>query len=125
MPLQFRFAICNEIFADVPLEHACQRVRALGYEGLELAPHTLAEDATLLPQGKRLEIRTVIEDAGLAFVGLHWLLVSPPGLHITSPDEATRRRTWDYVHRAIDLCADLTDTPDHNSVIVFGSPKQR
>jgi D-psicose/D-tagatose/L-ribulose 3-epimerase len=125
-PVSFRFAICNEIFIDTPLRDVCQQVRELGYEGLELAPHTLAEDATLLPERNRVAIRRYIEDSGLSFVGLHWLLASPPGLHTTTNDEGTRKRTWDYVHRAIDLCADLAGSrPNGNGVIVFGSPKQR
>ncbi|MCU1291995.1 MAG: Xylose isomerase domain protein barrel [Bryobacterales bacterium] len=104
----------------------CEQVSQLGYEGLELAPHTLAEDATTLTSEQRLEIANRIQDAGLRFVGLHWLLVSPPGLHITTPDEAQRKKSWDYVHRAIDLCADLTDqNSTEKGVIVIGSPKQR
>jgi sugar phosphate isomerase/epimerase len=62
----------------------------------------------------------------LQFVGLHWLLISPPGLHITTADEEIRKRSWDYVHRAIDLCADLAGKDsDDKGVIVIGSPKQR
>src|SRR3569833_86096 len=120
MPADFRFAICNEIFGQTPLSEACEQAREIGFEGMELAPHTLAEDATLLTHSDKRELRSQIEDAGLAFVGLHWLLASPPGLHITSADPAVSGRTWDYVHRAIDFCADLG-----GGVIVIGSPKQR
>lgn len=57
---------------------------------------------------------------------MHWLLVSPPGLHITSADGSVRRRSWDYVARAVDLCSDLArDNFKQESVIVIGSPKQR
>jgi len=126
MALSYRFATCNEIFEDRPLDQVCRQVRDLGYTGLEIAPHTLAEDATSLTNEQRNEVRRQIEDASLEFVGLHWLLVSPPGLQITSADEAVRRRSWDYVHRAIDLCADLAGCKDTgNGVMVFGSPKQR
>ncbi len=81
-----------------------------------------------MPSEERAAIRRAIGDAGLQFVGLHWLLVSPPGLHVTTEDEAVRRRTWDYVRRAIALCADFArgnnaDAP--KPVMVFGSPKQR
>jgi sugar phosphate isomerase/epimerase len=60
-------------------------------------------------------------DAGLTFVGLHWLMVSPKGLHVTTPDAGLRRRSWDHIRDLIDLCADLG--PD--GVMIFGSPKQR
>jgi D-psicose/D-tagatose/L-ribulose 3-epimerase len=58
---------------------------------------------------------------GLQFAGLHWLMVSPKGLHVTGPDADLRRRSWDHIRALIDLCADLG--PD--GVMVFGSPRQR
>jgi sugar phosphate isomerase/epimerase len=58
---------------------------------------------------------------GLEFVGLHWLMMRPPGLHVTTPDAALRRRSWGHIRDLIDLCADLGP----NGVLVFGSPKQR
>jgi D-psicose/D-tagatose/L-ribulose 3-epimerase len=126
MAVPFRFAICNEIFGETPFPTVCEQVSEFGYQGLEVAPHTLAEDATTLTAEQRIELSQQMEDAGLQFVGLHWLLVSPPGLHITTADEALRRKSWDYVHRAIDLCADLAgERSPEKGVIVFGSPKQR
>jgi sugar phosphate isomerase/epimerase len=122
----FRFAICNEIYQGRPLAQVCRDARALRYTGVELAPHTLAEDATQLTTGERAIIRQQFSDAGVDFVGLHWLLVSPPDLHITSQNPRVRRRSWDYVHRAIQLTADLALTNnDDRTVIVMGSPKQR
>lgn len=127
MPVEgFRFAICNEIYAGAPISEISRDARCLGYEGLELAPHTLAEDATLLSRTERVRIRGDIHEAGLEFVGLHWLLVSPPGLKATSTDPVTRRRTWDYIDRCIALCADLAQqNSTGGGVIVLGSPKQR
>ncbi len=126
MSVPYRFAICNEVFTNTAFGDVCRRVRALGYDGLELAPHTLAEDATRLRPSERAEIRASIERVRLEFVGLHWLLVSPPGLHATSNDPDVRRRTWDYVARATQLCADLAGSRTQwRPVIVLGSPKQR
>jgi sugar phosphate isomerase/epimerase len=122
----YRFAICNEIYQDLPLSEICRSARALGYQGVELAPHTLAEDATQLSSADRALIRRQFSDAGVEFVGLHWLLVSPPGLQITSADSIVRRRSWDYVRRSIQLCSDLgTSNQNPQTVIVMGSPKQR
>ena len=67
------------------------------------------------------EYRDIIASEGLTFVGLHWLMVSPKGLHVTGPDAELRRRSWEHIRDLIDLCADLG--PD--GVMVFGSPKQR
>lgn len=126
MAAPFRYAMCNEAFGDTPLSSVCEQISDLGYDGIELAPHTLAEDATTLTPERRTELARRIQDAGLRFVGLHWLLVSPPGLHITTADEAVRKATWEYVHRAIDLCADLAgEGSEDKGVIVIGSPKQR
>lgn len=58
---------------------------------------------------------------GLTFAGLHWLLLAPKGLLVTTPDQALRERSWRHVKGLIDLCADLG--PD--GVMVFGSPQQR
>lgn len=116
----FRFALCNELFQAVPFSHACQRIRALGYTGLEIAPFTLGDDPASLSAGQRAELRGIMEGSGLEFVGLHWLLAAPAGLHVTTPDAVVRERSWGYVRLLIDLCSDLG-----NGVMVFGSPKQR
>ena len=121
MPARFRLAICNEVYGDRPFVETCRAIRAAGYQGIEIAPFTLAGDATALTAAQRREYRTAIEGEGLAFVGLHWLMAAPPGLHVTTPDDAVRARSWEHVRRLIGLCADL----GAGGVMVFGSPKQR
>jgi len=121
MSYVFRHATCNEGFKDWDFAQAAKTIRKVGYTGIELAPFTLAEDATTLSAEKRREYRRIIESEGLTFVGLHWLLVGPKDIHVTTPDRAIRERSWQYVHGLIDLCADLGP----NGVMVFGSPKQR
>jgi len=126
MPVPYRFAICNELFQKEPFEPVCKRVRAIGYDGLEIAPFTLAEDPAQLTSESRLALKHALESEGLEFVGLHWLFMAPAGLHITTPDEAVRKRSWDYMHRLIDLCADLSSPQTaETSVMVLGSPQQR
>jgi sugar phosphate isomerase/epimerase len=121
MGFQFRHATCNEAFEKRALADVCKIVRKAGYPGIEIAPFTLAEDPAAIPAGKRKEYRDIIQSEGLTFAGLHWLMVSPKGLHVTTPDAALRQKSWSYVRRLIDLCADLG--PD--GVMVFGSPQQR
>ncbi len=121
MPYPFRHSICNEVFEKWSFPDTCKAVRRAGYTGIEIAPFTLAEDPSGIPAEKRREYRSVIEAEGLRFAGLHWLLVSPKGLHVTTPDKAVRERSWEYIRRLIDLCADLGP----RGVMVFGSPKQR
>ena len=121
MSYQFRHSICNEGFDKWPFAEACQAIRKAGYTGIEIAPFTLAEDPAAIPAEKRREYASIIQSEGLTFAGLHWLMVSPKGLHVTSPDQALRARSWEYVRRLIDLCADLGP----GGVMVFGSPNQR
>jgi D-psicose/D-tagatose/L-ribulose 3-epimerase len=126
MHLPGRFATCNEVFQKEDFSAVCHDVRAAGYTGLEIAPFTLADDPATLSQAQRTDLRKLMVNAGLEFVGLHWLLAAPPGLHATARDKSIRQRTWDYVGHFIDLCADLAQSDDgKNGVVVFGSPKQR
>lgn len=103
----------------------CSRIREIGYTGIEIAPFTLSADPAALSREDRAYIRRTILTNQLEFVGLHWLLVAPPGLHATTPDRTLRQRTWEFVHDLVDLCADLKGTNDAPAVMVFGSPKQR
>src|SRR5438128_2475136 len=121
MSFRFRQAICNEAFEKWSFADACKAIRKAGYDGIEIAPFTLAEDPAALPAAARNECRDVIASEGLRFVGLHWLMVSPKGLHVTTPDAALRTRSWRHIRDLIDLCADLGP----GGVMVFGSPNQR
>jgi sugar phosphate isomerase/epimerase len=119
--MSFRHSICNEAFEKWSFAEACKTIRKIGYTGIEIAPFTLAERPTDVTAAQRAEYRDIMRSEGLTFAGLHWLMVSPKGLHVTGPDAALRRRSWDHIRDLIDLCADLG--PD--GVMVFGSPKQR
>jgi len=116
-----RHAICNEMFQGWSFGDAAKFVRATGYTGLEIAPFTLAPSPSDISQAQRAEYRDILKSEGLSFAGLHWLMVSPKGLHVTTPDRALRERSWQHIRDLIDLCADLG--PD--GVMVFGSPVQR
>ena len=121
MPHRLRHAICNEVFENRTFVEACRAIRQAGYSGIEIAPFTLAEDPAAFPPARRRECRDIVASEGLQFVGLHWLMVSPKGLHVTTPDADLRCRSWQHIRHLIDLCADLG--PD--GILVFGSPKQR
>lgn len=117
----FRHAICNEAFDKWDFAESCRVMRRLGYTGIEIAPFTLAADPADIGMDRRRELRDIIVSEGLEFVGLHWLMVSPAGLSVSSPDLARRTRSWQHIRNLIDLCADLGP----GGVMVFGSPKQR
>lgn len=116
-----RYAICNELFGDWDFGRTCDFIARTGYEGVEIAPFTLApEGVGALDAAARADARRRAADAGLEVVGLHWLLVGPAGLHLTSPDAEVRRRTAQYLVALAECCADLG-----GRVLVLGSPKQR
>ncbi len=115
-----RFAICNETFTDRSLEAGFEAAARLGYEGVEIAPFTLAPYINEVSSSRRAEIRRTIESLGLKTVGLHWLLAKTEGYHLTSPDVMVRRNTSEYLLELIRACADLG-----GEVLVFGSPQQR
>jgi sugar phosphate isomerase/epimerase len=121
----FRYAMCNEAFEGRPFREVCQVLRRFGYEGIEIAPFTLAADPLDITPPQRREFREIMAEEGLGFVGLHWLLVTPKTIHVTTPDKALRDASWQYVSNLIDLCADLGGNGPDNGVMVFGSPKQR
>jgi len=115
-----RFAMCNEFCEGWAIEDVFRLAADAGYEGVEIAPFTLAPSVRDIPAGRRHEIRSSAEAAGVEIVGLHWLLVSPEGLHVNHPDDEIRRRTQDYFNDLVHFCADLGGT-----VMTLGSPKQR
>jgi sugar phosphate isomerase/epimerase len=121
MAFSFRYSICNEIFERIPFHKTCQKAQSAGYTGIEIAPFTLSQNPANLSYAERKQYRSAMDSEGLRFAGLHWLMVAPEGLHVTTPDPELRARSWQHIHDLIDLCADLGD----NGVMVFGSPKQR
>jgi D-psicose/D-tagatose/L-ribulose 3-epimerase len=121
MPSQLKHAMCNEAFESTPFVDQCRTLKSAGYEGIEIAPFTLAPAPLDITPEQRNEYRRIMSDEGLKFVGLHWLMVSPKGLHVTTPDKTLRDRSWGHIRNLINLCADLGD----HGVMVFGSPQQR
>jgi sugar phosphate isomerase/epimerase len=115
-----KIALCNEVLGALPLADQCELAAGLGYDGLEIAPFTLADSPHRIDRLEAKRIRGVVESTGLVVTGLHWLLVRPSGLSLTDPDAALRARTLEVVTRLIGLCAELG-----GKVLVHGSPKQR
>jgi D-psicose/D-tagatose/L-ribulose 3-epimerase len=115
-----KFALCNEVLRTIPFEQQCKAAADLGFDGLEVAPFTLAEDPMRMSDAQAVQFRKTANDHGLQICGLHWLLVAPAGLSIVSPDPALRARTVAVMRRLIELCALMG-----GAYLVHGSPKQR
>ena len=115
------FVLCNEVVRDLDFVAQAELAAQLGYAGLEVAPFTL--DATAphtLPSAERTRLARTARDAGAPILGLHWLLVAPAGLSITTADPALRARTLAVMRGLVFLAADLGA-----SYLVHGSPGQR
>ena len=115
-----KLGICNELFEGWDFATVCKTVKGLGYDGLEIAPFTLAPRITDVPPERRRELRRQAEAHGLTLLGLHWLLAKTTGLQLTSPDAAVRRTTAAYLAELARCCRDLG-----GDILVFGSPAQR
>ncbi len=115
-----KLGICNELFEGWDFARVCRTVKAIGYDGLEIAPFTLAPRIDALTAGRRRELKAIVADAGLETIGLHWLLARTEGFYLTSPDASVRHATSDYLKALAEATRDLG-----GSLMVLGSPKQR
>jgi len=104
----------------MPFPQQCVYAAKLGYDGLEIAPYTLSDEPHRLGSAQLAAARAAAADAGVAITGLHWLLLKPAGLSISTKDEQTRRRTIDVMLALVDQCAELG-----GRYLVHGSPQQR
>ncbi|MDR6535025.1 sugar phosphate isomerase/epimerase family protein [Variovorax soli] len=115
-----KIALCNEVLKELPFAEQCRLASALGYDGLEVAPFTLAADPMAIGDVQAREFGRMALDHGLEISGLHWLLVAPAGLSIVSADAALRQRSVSVMQRLVELCALMG-----GRYLVHGSPKQR
>jgi len=115
-----KIALCNEVLQPLPFAQQCSVAAALGYDALEVAPFTLADDPLAITDAQAAEWTRIAAGHGLGIAGLHWLLVAPAGLSIVSNDAALRERTAAVMERLVDLCAAMG-----GRYLVHGSPRQR
>ena len=115
-----KFAICNETYQGWDFTKTCEHIASTGYDGIEIAPFTLKGDPRDLDEGDAGDFRAIAEAAGLEVVGLHWLLVKPAWLHLTTPDDLLRKDTIAFARHLARFCGAMG-----GKIMVWGSPKQR
>ncbi len=115
-----KIGICNEVFQSWDIEKTIAFVSKLGYDGLEIAPFTLADSVFEIPASRRHQIKQLAEKNNIEIIGTHWLLVKPEGLSISSPDADLRKRSSSYFEELVRFTSDIG-----GRVMVLGSPKQR
>jgi sugar phosphate isomerase/epimerase len=110
-----RLAYSTNAYLKFPFDEAARRIRALGYDGLELladVPH--AWPAGLL-EGPKQAIRQAMADTGLVFSNINAFMMNAVADHrqpywhpsFLEPDAAYRQVRIDHTRRALDLCAEL------------------
>jgi sugar phosphate isomerase/epimerase len=120
-----KFAICNEIFYTEDAEHwtiprQFETAAELGFDGIEIAPFTLADHVAEITDEQKNQIVTASQQSGVEVAGIHWLLVGPEGMHVTSPDPEVREHTARYMEELVRFGIEIGGT-----MMVVGSPKQR
>jgi len=116
-----KLATCNEPWKGVAsIEEVFEIAGRIGFDGVEIAPFTLTEHVDDMSAARRKEIVKSAADAGVEIVGVHWLFISPKGLHLTSPDDSARQKTAEYIKSLATFCGDLG-----GKVMILGSPMQR
>ena len=115
--------ICNEMFGGIDkiaFSESLKIIRETGFQGVEIAPHTLFGDFSGGIKRTLNEIKRELDGEGVDFAGFHWLLVGPEGLYINSPETDIRKKSWDHIKRLADLGGELGGGP-----MTLGSPAQR
>ncbi len=115
-----KFAICNETYQGWDFARTCAHIAATGYDGVEIAPFTLKTDPRELTEADAGKCAAAANSEGLEIVGLHWLLVKPAWLHLTTEDDLLRADTVKFAEHLARICAAMGGT-----IMVWGSPKQR
>lgn len=115
-----KFGACNEFFEGWSLADQFRALVETGYQGVEIAPFTIAPNVNDVPADERRKIAALARAHHLEVIGLHWLLRGPEGMYITHPDAEVRARTTAYLQELMRFCADVD-----GRILVFGSPFQR
>lgn len=91
-----------------------------GYQGVEIAPYTIASSVTQISLAERAELRKLAARVGIEICGIHWVLVGVEGMYLNHPNTPVQNRTRQYLCELVNFCADIG-----GKIMVVGSPKQR
>ncbi len=118
--IRMKFALCNETYGNQEFGKTCDHIAACGYDGIEIAPFTLKEDPRAITESEAIAFGDRARSAGLEVVGLHWLLVKPSWLHLTTTDPLLQKDTVAFGQHLARICSAMG-----GSIMVWGSPQQR
>ena len=120
MVSEMKRAVCNELFGEISFEESCDLLATQGFHGVELAPFTLFDKDNRIGPQTQARVKRTLQNTGLEYAGIHWLLAQPEGLHITTPDAAKRKKTREHIMHLLDVSGELG-----GGGLILGSPKQR
>lgn len=115
-----KLALCNETYDGWEFGATCDHIASSGYDGIEIAPFTLKQDPREITEAEAEQFGSRARSAGLEVVGLHWLLVKPAWLHLTTDDPLLQKDTITFGKHLVRTCAAM-----NGKIMVWGSPKQR
>ena len=121
MACSFRKAICNKTFQNWVINDVFHYVGDLGYDGVEIDPHTLADTVESVSSAEREGIRQAAKRASVEIVGIHSITKSPKWLlYVNHPQASVRANAVKYLKALITFCSDLG-----GKIVVFGGAKER
>ena len=100
-----KFALCNETYGNQEFGKTCDHIAECGYDSIEIAPFTLKEDPREITESEALACGERARSAGLDVVGLHWLLVKPSWLHLTTTNPLLQKDTVAFGQHLARVCA--------------------
>lgn len=116
-----KLSICNEMFEGWSLAKTFRYVKQLGYDGIEIAPFTIAGSVEKVSKEKRNEMRKEANENKLEVVGTHWVLVTTDkNLNLFNKTGETNKEAINYLKEVVKFTAEIG-----GEIVVFGSPKQR
>jgi len=109
MGLESRLSMCTNVYTNYPLNEAVKRIRWLGYPGIEIwggggvsaTPHV---SPTYMTAESILEVKATIQAEGLQVAAF---CNDPRLINIASPDQNERKRSIEYLRKAVDCSAEI------------------
>jgi sugar phosphate isomerase/epimerase len=109
------------MFEGWSLAKTFRYVKQLGYDGIEIAPFTIAGSVEKVSKEKRNEMRKEANENKLEVVGTHWVLVTTDkNLNLFNKTGETNKEAINYLKEVVKFTAEIG-----GKIVVFGSPKQR